>query len=81
MKKDANLCTVDLIKYARSNQNTCYNQKVIVKAGDKVEKGQVIADGASTENGELALGKNVLVALMPWKVAGTAVSMGIEVDR
>ena len=42
------------------------NQKVIVSEGDKVEKGQVIADGASTENGELALGKNVLVALMPW---------------
>ena len=66
LKKNANLRTVDLIKYARSNQNTCYNQKVIVTEGDKVEKGQVIADGASTENGELALGKNVLVALMPW---------------
>ena len=66
LKKNANLRTVDLIKYARSNQNTCYNQKVIVSEGDKVEKGQVIADGASTENGELALGKNVLVALMPW---------------
>jgi DNA-directed RNA polymerase subunit beta len=66
LKKNANLRTIDLIKYARSNQNTCYNQKVIVSEGDKVEKGQVIADGASTENGELALGKNVLVALMPW---------------
>ncbi len=66
LKKDANLFTVDLIKYARSNQNTCYNQKVIVTEGDKVKKGQVIADGASTDRGELALGKNVLVALMPW---------------
>jgi len=66
LKKNANLRTIDLIKYARSNQNTCYNQKVIVSEGDKVKKGQVIADGASTENGELALGKNVLVALMPW---------------
>ena len=66
LKKNANLRTIELIKYARSNQNTCYNQKVIVSEGDKVQKGQVIADGASTENGELALGKNVLVALMPW---------------
>ena len=58
--------TVDLIKYSRSNQNTCYNQKVIVKVGDSIKKGDVIADGASTQGGELALGKNVLIAFMPW---------------
>ena len=64
--KDEDLCTVDLIKYSRSNQNTCYNQKVLVRVGDKVKKGDVIADGASTQGGELALGKNVLIAFMPW---------------
>ena len=66
LKSDEDLCTVDLIKYSRSNQNTCYNQKVIVKVGDSVKKGDVIADGASTQGGELALGKNVLIAFMPW---------------
>ena len=64
--KDEDLCTVKLIKYSRSNQNTCYNQKVLVGVGDKVKKGDVIADGASTQGGELALGKNVLIAFMPW---------------
>jgi len=64
--KDEDLCTVNLIKYSRSNQNTCYNQKVLVRVGDKVKKGDVIADGASTQGGELALGKNVLIAFMPW---------------
>ena len=66
LMKDEDLCTVNLIKYSRSNQNTCYNQKVLVRVGDKVKKGDVIADGASTQGGELALGKNVLIAFMPW---------------
>ena len=56
----------NLIKYQRSNQNTCINQKPIVREGQRVEKGRVIADGPATENGELALGRNVLVAFMPW---------------
>lgn len=54
-------------KMRRSNQGTCLNQKPIVDVGDKVKKGQVIADGASTEDGELALGQNLLVAFMPWE--------------
>jgi DNA-directed RNA polymerase subunit beta len=53
-------------KYRRSNQNTCLNQKPVVKAGDVVEAGDVLADGPSTDHGELALGKNVLVAFMSW---------------
>jgi DNA-directed RNA polymerase subunit beta len=56
----------NLTKFRRSNQNTCLNQKPIVKKGSLVKQGQVIADGPSTENGELALGRNVLVAFMPW---------------
>ncbi len=56
----------NLVKYRRSNQNTCVNQRPIVKVGDKVKAGEVIADGPSTELGELALGQNVLVAFMPW---------------
>jgi DNA-directed RNA polymerase subunit beta len=56
-----------LIKFKRSNQNTCINQKPIVRKGDRVVKGQVIADGPCTEGGELALGRNVLVAFMPWR--------------
>ncbi len=55
-----------LIKYKKSNQNTCYNQKPIVKKGDVVNKGQIIADGPATELGELALGQNVMVAFMSW---------------
>jgi len=55
-----------LQKFVRSNQGTCINQKPLVQFGDKVTKGQVIADGPSTDNGELALGKNVLVAFMSW---------------
>ncbi len=57
----------NLIKYQRSNQNTCINQKPIVKAGDRVKKGDVLADGPATETGELALGANVVVAFMPWQ--------------
>ena len=56
-----------LYKYQRSNQSTCFNQKPIVRAGEKVKKGDVIADGPSTDMGELALGQNVLVAFMPWQ--------------
>jgi DNA-directed RNA polymerase subunit beta len=56
----------NLIKFARSNQNTCINNKPVVKVGDKVMRGAVIADGPSTEMGELALGQNVIVAFMPW---------------
>ncbi|MFQ5692285.1 MAG: DNA-directed RNA polymerase subunit beta, partial [Nitrospinota bacterium] len=56
-----------LTKFRRSNQNTCINQRPIVKLGDKVKKGQVLADGPATEAGELALGRNVLVAFMPWR--------------
>jgi DNA-directed RNA polymerase subunit beta len=55
-----------LVKFQRTNQNTCYNQRPIVRRGDVVEKGQIIADGPATEMGELALGKNVMVAFMPW---------------
>src|SRR5690606_1262694 len=56
-----------LLKFERSNQDTCINQKPRVREGDKVKKGDVLADGPSTENGELALGKNLLVAFMPWE--------------
>src|SRR6202158_5847391 len=56
-----------LTKFKRSNQNTCINQKPIVKKGMRVAKGQVIADGPCTDKGELALGRNVLVAFMPWR--------------
>jgi DNA-directed RNA polymerase subunit beta len=55
-----------LIKYQRSNQNTCYNQRPIVRSGDRVKKGQIIADGPATDLGELALGQNVMVAFMSW---------------
>ena len=57
----------ELLKFQRSNQNTCINQKVLVSPGDKVKKGQVLADGPSTDGGELALGKNLLVAFMCWE--------------
>jgi DNA-directed RNA polymerase subunit beta len=56
----------NLVKFIRSNQNTCLNQKPIVKVGDQVKRGEIIADGPSTQLGELALGQNVLVAFMPW---------------
>jgi DNA-directed RNA polymerase subunit beta len=55
-----------LIKYKRSNQNTCINQRPIVRIGERVKKGEVIADGPATHMGELALGRNVLVGFMPW---------------
>jgi DNA-directed RNA polymerase subunit beta len=56
----------NLVKYQRSNQNTCMNQRPLVKVGDRVEKRDVLADGPSTDLGELALGQNMLVAFMPW---------------
>jgi DNA-directed RNA polymerase subunit beta len=56
-----------LMKYQRSNQSTCYNQKPVVRAGDRVQAGDVLADGPATDMGELALGQNVLVAFMPWQ--------------
>src|SRR5512134_2461508 len=61
-----NVDIISLVKYQRSNQSTAINQKPIVKVGDRVKRGQVIADGPATERGELALGRNVLVAFMPW---------------
>jgi DNA-directed RNA polymerase subunit beta len=56
-----------LTKFRRSNQNTCINQKPVVEAGTRIKKGHVLADGPCTEDGELALGRNVLVAFMPWR--------------
>ena len=64
--RDTGVDIYNLVKYQRSNQNTCMNQRPIVVVGDHVKAGDVIADGPSTEMGELALGRNVMVALMPW---------------
>src|SRR5689334_151550 len=64
--RDPGVDIYNLIKYQRSNQNTCMNQRPIVVVGDHVRAGDVIADGPSTEMGDLALGRNVLVAFMPW---------------
>jgi len=63
---DGGVDVYTLVKFYRSNQATCVNQTPIVRAGDKVKKNQVIADGPATDMGELALGKNVMVAFMPW---------------
>ena len=64
---DIGIDIYELRKFQRTNQKTCVNQRPIVRKGEKVEKGQVIADGHSTDRGELALGKDVLVAFMPWR--------------
>ena len=64
---DEELTTYDLIKFRRTNQGTCINLKPIVRKGDRVKKGQVLCEGYATENGELALGRNMKVAFMPWK--------------
>ena len=64
--QDLPLDIYNLTKYRRSNQNTCINQKPIVRKGQRVAQGDVIADGPATDQGELALGRNVLVAFMPW---------------
>ncbi|NMG69358.1 DNA-directed RNA polymerase subunit beta [Parazoarcus communis] len=63
---DVGVDIYNMIKYTRSNQNTNINQRPVVKVGDKIARGDVIADGASTDLGELALGQNMLVAFMPW---------------
>ena len=67
MHDDGTRRTYRLAKFRRSNQGTCINQRPIVDEGDRVEAGQVIADGPCTQNGEMALGKNMLVAFMPWE--------------
>jgi DNA-directed RNA polymerase subunit beta len=59
--------TYNLIKYQRSNQDTCINQRPIVSINEKLTTGQIIADGASTENGELSVGQNIIIAYMPWE--------------
>ena len=64
---DGNLKTYNLVKFRKTNQGTCINLKPIVKKGDKVYKGQVLCQGYATEAGELALGRNMKVAFMPWK--------------
>ena len=64
---DNELTTYDLIKFRRTNQGTCINLKPIVRKGDRVKKGQVLCEGYATQNGELALGRNMKVAFMPWK--------------
>jgi DNA-directed RNA polymerase subunit beta len=65
-ENDPGVDIYNLVKYERSNQNTCMNQRPLVKVGDAVEKKDVLADGPSTDLGELALGQNVLCAFMPW---------------
>ncbi|HXY65779.1 MAG TPA: DNA-directed RNA polymerase subunit beta [Mycobacterium sp.] len=67
MADDGTRQTYRMRKFARSNHGTCANQRPIVDAGERVEAGQVIADGPCTDNGEMALGKNLLVAIMPWE--------------
>nr|WP_062337787.1 DNA-directed RNA polymerase subunit beta [Herbidospora sakaeratensis] len=67
MNDDGTRTTYRVAKFKRSNQGTCFNQKPIVAEGDRVESGQVIADGPCTDTGEMALGKNLLVAFMPWE--------------
>ena len=64
--KDAEPQVYELNKYMRSNSSTCCNQKPIVNTGQNIAEGDVIADGAATQGGELALGKNITVAFMPW---------------
>ena len=64
---DGHLDSYKLLKFKRSNQGSCINQKPIVRKGDRVEKGDIIADGPSTDQGELALGRNTLIAFMPWE--------------
>ena len=67
MSREVGADIYQLTKFKRSNQNTCISQKPIVFQGQKVKKGDVLADGPCTEAGELALGRNVLVAFMPWR--------------
>src|SRR3989339_382962 len=65
--KDGEKQEYKLVKFKRSNASTCLNQRPIISLGDKIKKGQVVADGAAVDNGELALGKNILMAFMPWE--------------
>src|SRR5690606_2837676 len=65
-EQDAGVDIYTLTKYTRSNQNTCINQRPLVHVGDVVARGDVLADGPSTDIGELALGQNMLIAFMPW---------------
>ena len=65
-KSDDSVDIYNLIKYTRSNQNTCINQRPLVSVGDKVVAGDILADGPSVDNGELALGQNIRIAFMPW---------------
>lgn len=65
--KDMGVSIHNLAKFERTNQNTCINQKPLVEVGDKVKKGEIIADGPATDKGELALGRNLLVAFLPWE--------------
>ena len=65
--RDFGVDVYNLAKFRRSNQNTCFNQRPLVKKGEFIERGEVLADGACTERGELALGKNIVVAFMPWR--------------
>ncbi|MEV8639466.1 DNA-directed RNA polymerase subunit beta, partial [Streptosporangium sp. NPDC051023] len=67
MNDDGTRTTYRVAKFKRSNQGTCFNQKPIVAEGDRIEVNQVVADGPCTDNGEMALGKNLLVAFMPWE--------------
>jgi DNA-directed RNA polymerase subunit beta len=67
MNDDGTRITYRVQKFERSNQGTCFNQKPVVEEGDRVEKGQVLADGPCTDHGEMALGKNLLAAFMPWE--------------
>ena len=67
MNDDGTRTTYLVSKFRRSNQGTCFNQKPVVEEGDRVEKGQVLADGPCTDHGEMALGKNLLAAFMPWE--------------
>ena len=64
---DEDIKNYKLTKFSRTNQNTCINLRPIVRKGDKVSKGQVLCEGYATKDGELALGRNLMVAFMPWK--------------
>ncbi|MBF7096000.1 DNA-directed RNA polymerase subunit beta [Alkalibacter mobilis] len=66
-RDDKKLDKYTLLKFKRSNQGTCFNQRPIVVKGERVEKGQILADGPSTDNGEIALGRNILIAFMTWE--------------
>ena len=66
MNDDGTTSSYKLAKFQRSNQTTCYNQRPIIHDGERVEAGSVLADGPAIQKGDLALGKNLLIAFMPW---------------